>query len=117
MPGPDKALIIEDGKDIAGVVSLHLKDLGLETDRAMDGRKQKGSIPLASPKATSAKKLNPRRHSAASPNPKTSPESLYFSHRTTRVGSPARRSSLPAASANKRQLDLRAIISHIQRGF
>jgi len=38
MPGPDKALIIEDDKDIADVVSLHLKDLGLETDRAMDGR-------------------------------------------------------------------------------
>ena len=38
MSGPDKALIIEDDKDIADVVSLHLKDLGLDAERAMDGR-------------------------------------------------------------------------------
>jgi len=38
MPGPDKALIIEDDKDIADIVSLHLKDLGLDTERAVDGR-------------------------------------------------------------------------------
>ncbi len=34
----DRALIIEDDKDIADVVSLHLKDLGLAADRAPDGR-------------------------------------------------------------------------------
>ncbi|MGA2640476.1 MAG: response regulator transcription factor [Spirochaetia bacterium] len=38
MPGPDKALVIEDDKDIADVVCLHLKDLGLVTERAADGR-------------------------------------------------------------------------------
>ncbi len=38
MSGPDKALIIEDDKDIADVVSLHLKDLGLDAERATDGR-------------------------------------------------------------------------------
>jgi len=38
MPGPDKALIIEDDEDIADVVSLHLKDLGLIAERAVDGR-------------------------------------------------------------------------------
>jgi DNA-binding response OmpR family regulator len=38
MPGPDTALIIEDDKDIADVVALHLKDLGLDTERAVDGR-------------------------------------------------------------------------------
>jgi DNA-binding response OmpR family regulator len=38
MPGPDRALIIEDDKDIADVVSLHLKDLGLIAERAVDGR-------------------------------------------------------------------------------
>ncbi len=36
-PG-ERALIIEDDKDIADVVSLHLKDLGLATDRSPDGR-------------------------------------------------------------------------------
>jgi len=34
----ERALIIEDDKDIADVVSLHLKDLGLAADRAPDGR-------------------------------------------------------------------------------
>ncbi len=34
----ERALIIEDDKDIADVVSLHLKDLGLVADRAPDGR-------------------------------------------------------------------------------
>jgi len=34
----ERALIIEDDKDIADVVSLHLKDLGLTADRAPDGR-------------------------------------------------------------------------------
>ena len=38
MPGPDRALIIEDDDDIADVVSLHLKDLGLTAERAVDGR-------------------------------------------------------------------------------
>jgi DNA-binding response OmpR family regulator len=38
MPGSDRALIIEDDKDIADVVSLHLKDLGLVAERAVDGR-------------------------------------------------------------------------------
>ena len=38
MPGPDRALIIEDDEDIADVVSLHLKDLGLAAERAVDGR-------------------------------------------------------------------------------
>jgi DNA-binding response OmpR family regulator len=36
--GPDRALIIEDDDDIADVVSLHLKDLGLTAERAVDGR-------------------------------------------------------------------------------
>ncbi|HTO22575.1 MAG TPA: response regulator transcription factor [Spirochaetia bacterium] len=34
----ERALIIEDDKDIADVLSLHLKDLGLSADRAADGR-------------------------------------------------------------------------------
>ena len=38
MAAPERALIIEDDKDIAEVVSLHLKDLGLVSDRAPDGR-------------------------------------------------------------------------------
>jgi DNA-binding response OmpR family regulator len=38
MPGPDRALIIEDDKDIADVLALHLKDLGLVAERAVDGR-------------------------------------------------------------------------------
>jgi len=38
MAASERALIIEDDKDIADVVSLHLKDLGLATDRASDGR-------------------------------------------------------------------------------
>ena len=38
MPAPDRALIIEDDDDIADVVSLHLKDLGLTAERAVDGR-------------------------------------------------------------------------------
>jgi DNA-binding response OmpR family regulator len=38
MPGLDRALIIEDDEDIADVVSLHLKDLGLTAERAVDGR-------------------------------------------------------------------------------
>ncbi len=38
MAAPERALIIEDDKDIAEVVSLHLKDLGLAADRASDGR-------------------------------------------------------------------------------
>jgi two-component system alkaline phosphatase synthesis response regulator PhoP len=38
MPGLDRALIIEDDEDIAKVVSLHLKDLGLTAERAVDGR-------------------------------------------------------------------------------
>jgi DNA-binding response OmpR family regulator len=36
MPGPDRALIIEDDEDIADVVSLHLKDLGLTAERAVN---------------------------------------------------------------------------------
>ena len=38
MPGPDTVLIIEDDKDIADVVAMNLRDLGLQTDRAVDGR-------------------------------------------------------------------------------
>lgn len=38
MPEPERVLIIEDDQDIADVVSLNLGDLGLVTDRAMDGR-------------------------------------------------------------------------------
>jgi len=38
MPGLERALIIEDDEDIADVVSLHLKDLGLAAERAVDGR-------------------------------------------------------------------------------
>jgi len=38
MTASERALIIEDDKDIADVVSLHLRDLGLATDRASDGR-------------------------------------------------------------------------------
>jgi len=38
LQGSDKALIIEDDDDIADVVSLHLKDLGLTAERAVDGR-------------------------------------------------------------------------------
>ena len=38
MPGADRALIIEDDDDIADVVALHLKDLGLTAERAVDGR-------------------------------------------------------------------------------
>jgi DNA-binding response OmpR family regulator len=38
MPGSERALIIEDDDDIAKVVSLHLKDLGLAAERAADGR-------------------------------------------------------------------------------
>lgn len=38
LSGPDSALIIEDDDDIAEVVSLHLKDLGLTAERAVDGR-------------------------------------------------------------------------------
>jgi len=38
MAAGERALIIEDDKDIADVVSLHLKDLGLAADRAPDGR-------------------------------------------------------------------------------
>ena len=38
MQALDRALIIEDDEDIADVVSLHLKDLGLTAERAVDGR-------------------------------------------------------------------------------
>jgi two-component system, OmpR family, alkaline phosphatase synthesis response regulator PhoP len=38
MDGPDKVLIIEDDQDIADVVALNLRDLGLSADRAADGR-------------------------------------------------------------------------------
>jgi two-component system alkaline phosphatase synthesis response regulator PhoP len=38
MSAGERALIIEDDKDIADVVSLHLRDLGLAADRASDGR-------------------------------------------------------------------------------
>jgi two-component system alkaline phosphatase synthesis response regulator PhoP len=38
MAAGERALIIEDDKDIADMVSLHLKDLGLAVDRAPDGR-------------------------------------------------------------------------------
>ena len=38
MPVSERALIIEDDDDIADVVSLHLKDLGLTAERAADGR-------------------------------------------------------------------------------
>src|SRR4051794_31319259 len=58
-------------------------------------------MPRESPKATSAKWWNLRRRSAASVNRTTSPGSLCSTHPTTRVGSPARRSSSPAASGNR----------------
>jgi DNA-binding response OmpR family regulator len=35
---PQRALIIEDDQDIAEVVAMNLRDLGLETERAADGR-------------------------------------------------------------------------------
>jgi DNA-binding response OmpR family regulator len=35
---PQRALIIEDDQDIAEVVAINLRDLGLETERAADGR-------------------------------------------------------------------------------
>jgi two-component system, OmpR family, alkaline phosphatase synthesis response regulator PhoP len=38
LPALERALIIEDDDDIADVVSLHLKDLGLTAERAVDGR-------------------------------------------------------------------------------
>ena len=34
----DKVLIIEDDKDISGLISIHVADLGYETDVAFDGR-------------------------------------------------------------------------------
>src|SRR5690349_11531323 len=57
-------------------------------------------MPRASPQATSAKRLNRRRRSAASANRTTSPGSPCSTPPTTRVGSPARRSSSPAASGS-----------------
>src|SRR5258708_6657913 len=57
-------------------------------------------MPRASLKATSAKWWNPRRRSAASANRTTSPESPCSTPPTMQVGSPARRSSLPAASGS-----------------
>ena len=38
MAGSDTVLIIEDDPDIADVVALNLRDLGLGTERAVDGR-------------------------------------------------------------------------------
>jgi DNA-binding response OmpR family regulator len=38
MPAPDRVLIIEDDQDIADVVAMNLRDIGLQTDRAVDGR-------------------------------------------------------------------------------
>ncbi len=38
MAVPQRALIIEDDQDIAEVVEMNLRDLGLETERAADGR-------------------------------------------------------------------------------
>ncbi len=38
MAGADRVLIIEDDQDIADVVALNLHDLGLQADRARDGR-------------------------------------------------------------------------------
>src|SRR6266404_5668397 len=57
-------------------------------------------MPRASPQATSAKRWNRRRRSAASPSRTTSPGSPCSTPPTTRVGSPARRSSSPAASGS-----------------
>src|SRR5258708_30475298 len=53
-----------------------------------------------SPKATAVRRWNRRRRSAASANRTTSPGSPCSTPPTTRAGSPARRSSLPAASGN-----------------
>ncbi len=38
MDGQEKVLIIEDDQDIADVVALNLQDLGLQADRALDGK-------------------------------------------------------------------------------
>jgi DNA-binding response OmpR family regulator len=38
MPAPDRVLLIEDDQDIADVVAMNLRDIGLQTDRAVDGR-------------------------------------------------------------------------------
>src|SRR5438874_11015916 len=57
-------------------------------------------MPRASPQATSAKRWKRRRRSAVSANRTTSPGSPCSTPPTTRVGSPARRSSLPAASGS-----------------
>jgi two-component system alkaline phosphatase synthesis response regulator PhoP len=38
MPAPDRVLIIEDDQDIADVVAMNLRDIGLQTERAVDGR-------------------------------------------------------------------------------
>ena len=37
MPGPDTVLLIEDDQDIAEVVAMNLADIGLRTERAVDG--------------------------------------------------------------------------------
>src|SRR5262245_53159836 len=57
-------------------------------------------MPRVSPKATSAKSWNPRHRSAALPSRATSPGSPCSMPPATRAGSPARRSSLPAANGN-----------------
>src|SRR5207302_7298254 len=62
--------------------------------------KPRDFMPRAAPQATSAKRWNRRRRSAASASRTTSPGSPCSTPPTTRVGSPARRSSWPAASGN-----------------
>src|SRR5439155_46571 len=57
-------------------------------------------MPRGSPQAISARWWSPRRRSAASASRTTSPGSPCSTPPTTQVGSPARRSSLPAASGN-----------------
>src|SRR5438128_2043103 len=57
-------------------------------------------MPRASPKATFARRWKRRRRSAASADRRTSPGSPCSTPPTTRLGSQAKRSSLPAASGN-----------------
>ena len=38
MDEPERVLIIEDDQDIADVVAMNLRDIGLETEKAIDGR-------------------------------------------------------------------------------
>src|SRR5207253_10960754 len=69
-------------------------------------------MPRASPQATSARRWNRRRRSAASANRTTSPGSPCSTPPTTRVGSPARRSSLPAASGNRTLEPVSSLLEH-----